>query len=371
MRASDSAGGVRCARALPVALALLTASLTLALASSGASAAGTPVRAITGGVSHVKGTSGQLNGKVATTVPVSVFFEYGPNGAPGPVPYPYASKTKPLAIAPPPSAGGKTKAINVGQAVTGLLPKYHYRIAATFVNNGKTETAYGKDKSFTGGSLNKLKFNITKTKGETLTATYGDPFELVGSLTGAGNQNHGLILQQTPFPYTEPFTTLPGTIFSSRTGSFVFKLARMTENVQFRILTIDPRPLYSPALTVHVSPNIKVHFRSAGKTGLYRIYGTVSPARNGAPLTIQKLTPRKAISKREGPAAHSVGSTILRRATKSMSRFSIIVSLTGNFRYRVSVKLPKGKLSSGNSSNFLIKAPKAAPGASTKSKKGK
>ncbi|HXB15547.1 MAG TPA: hypothetical protein VNV44_07355 [Solirubrobacteraceae bacterium] len=365
MRASDSAG-VRCARALPAALALLAASLLLALASSGAAAAGSPVTIKTAGVSHIKGTTGELNGDVSSSIPVSVFFEYGPNGAPSPVPYPYASKTKPLAVTPPPSSAGKAKAIKVGQPVAGLLANYHYRIAATYVLNGVTHTVYGKDKKFSGGSSSKLKFDTTKTKGETLTATYGQPFDLTGSLAGNGNAGHALVLQETPFPYTEPFTTLPGTVFSTHTGSFVFKLARMTENMQFRVLTVDLRPLYSPAMTVHVTPNIKVHFRSAGKTGLYRIYGTVTPARNGAPLSVQKLLPRKAVSKRSGPSAHSIATTILRRATKSMSRFSIIVSLTGTFHYRVLVKLPKGKLDSGNSSNFLIKAPKAAPGASTK-----
>jgi hypothetical protein len=346
-------------------VAALCATLLTVLLPAAPALADTTVRASTGGVSHLKGTSGQLNGEVVTTIPVNVFFEYGPNGAP----LPYASKTKPLPISPPQATNGRVKAVKVGQIVTGLLPKYHYRIAATYVLNGETKTVYGKDKSFGGGALNKLKFDIPKSKEEPLTATYGEPFELTGSLTGAGNANHGMVLQQTPFPYTETFTTLPGTVFSSRTGSFVFRLARMTQNTQFRILTTDPRPLYSPAMIVHVTPRITLHVRSAGKTGLYRLYGTVSPARNGALITIQKLTPRKAISKRSGPAAHSVRTTILKRATSTLSRFSIVVSLTGSYRYRAFVKLPKGKLDSGHSANVLIKAPKALPGKTPKRKK--
>jgi hypothetical protein len=344
------------------ALATAFASLLLALliGAGVARAATAPVRVSTGGVSHVKGTSAQLNGVlIANNVTANVYFEYGPNGPP----FKYASKSKVLTIAPPNPVPPTPKAVKVGIPVTGLLTGYHYAICATYTVSGKLEPPVcGKDKSFTGGKASQLKFQMAKGKEARLGVVYGGTLELTGALSGKGNTNHGLALQATPFPYTSPFTPIGGTVFSSRTGSFVFKVARITQDTQLRILTVDPRPTYSPVVTVHVSPKITLHVRSAGKTGIYRLYGTVSPARNGAPLTIQQLVPQKASSKKEGPATHAVGSTILRKATKTESRFSVIVSLSGNFRYQAFVKLPKGAIESGHSAHVLIKAPAAAPG---------
>ena len=362
MRARQMAG-----RRAAAALALAGAATALAAAAPQAGATEL-VRVNTGGVSHAKGTSASLNGVLlANGVSAAVFFEYGPNGFPPPTgAKAYGSKTKPLTIAPTNPA----KTVKVGQQVTGLLPGYHYRMCAIYTPPGATTPAApvcGKDKAFSGGKLTALKFQVPKGREERLSAIYGGAFELVGTLTGKNNASHGLTLQATPFPYTDPFTTLGGTVLTSRTGSFVFKVARMTADTQFRIGTVDPRPVYSPVLTVHVSPRITLHVRSAGKTGLYRLYGTVSPARPGATLTIQQLTPQKASSKREGPAAHGVGRTMLKRATKTLSRFSVIVSLSGTFHYRAFVQLPKGAIESGHSANVLIKAPKS----STTTKRGR
>jgi hypothetical protein len=273
-----------------------------------------------------------------------------------------------VTIPPPVPVPPTPKSVKIGQAVTGLLAGYHYRVCATYQGATKIETVCGKDKSFTGGKASKLRFQLGKGKEDRLGTYYGGTLEVTGSLTGKNNAGHGLTLQATPFPFTSPFTTIGGTVFSSRTGSFVFKVAHLTQDTQLRILTVDTRPIYSSVLTVHVSPSISLHVRSAGRSGLYRLYGTVAPARNGAPVTIQQLTPQKASSKREGPAAHSVAKAILRRATKTLSRFSVIVHLSGTFHYRAFVKLPKGALESGHSSNVLIKAPAAKGGTKQKKK---
>jgi hypothetical protein len=344
------------------ARALFGGSLLLAFALQGALLAGagpamaetSPVRVSTGGVSHVRGTSAQLNGVlIANNVTATVYFEYGPTLA-------YGTKSKTLTIAPPNPPPATPKSVKIGVPVLGLLPNWHYRICATYTP--AQPPVCGKDKSFSGGKASQLKFVLGKGKEDRLSVTYGGTLELAGSLSGKNNANHGLALQATPFPYTSPFAAIGGTVLSSRTGSFLFRVARITQDTQLRILTVDTRPLYSPVVTVHVSPRITLHVRSAGKTGLYRLYGTVSPARTGAQLTIQQLVPQKASSKREGPATHSVGATTLKHATKSMSRFSLIVSLSGNFRYRAFVKLPKGAIESGHSANLLIKAPAAKSG---------
>ncbi|HEX4437417.1 MAG TPA: hypothetical protein VH061_11555 [Solirubrobacteraceae bacterium] len=304
----------------------------------------------TGGVAHVLGTTGQLEGTVNTEgLATSFFFEYGPTVA-------YGTKTKPVAV-PIPSP---LKPVKVGQAVTGLLPGYHYRIVGIYPGPSGPLNSNGNDKSFSGGKASRTKFDLPKGKEGQISTVYGGTAILTGSLGGLNGAGQPLSLQATPFPYTDPFTTLGGTVITSRTSSFVFKIAKLTQNTELRVLTVAPRPVYSPVIVVHVTPRITLHVRSAGHTGLYRLYGTVAPARKGASLQIQQLLPQKANSKREGPAPHSVGNTTLKRATSSLSRFSIVVSLSGNFRYRAYVKLPKGSLDSGHSSNVLIKAPKSS-----------
>ncbi len=346
MNAGRTAGTRSGAPALLAGLALLAS----AVAPAQAGATPPLVRVNTGKATHIRGTTAQFNGTVAAPgITTSVFFRYGPTVA-------YGHQTKAVTV-PPPSP---PKAVKIGEPVTGLLAGWHYQMCASFTNPAKgPETVCDpKDTTFTGGSkANVLKFVLPKGKEERLSVVYGGTLELAGSLTGKASPGHGLSLQTTPFPFTAPFTTVGASILSSRTGTFVFRVARVLQNMEVRIVTTDLRPIYSPVLTVHVTPRITLHVRSAGKTGLYRLYGTVSPARPGAPLTIQQLVPQKPSSKRSGPAAHSVASTTLKKATKTVSRFSVIVNLSGTSHYRAFVKLPKGAIESGQSANVLIKAP--------------
>jgi hypothetical protein len=306
----------------------------------------------TAGVSHVSGTTAELDGTVNPEgFQTSYYFKYGPTTA-------YGSQTKPVSVPIP----NPPKVVKVGQMVSGLLPGYHYRIVGIYTPAGATAPVEvpGADKSFTGGKLSKLKFIVDKSKESIGTVVYGGGTELTGSLTGFGNANHPLSLQATLFPFRDPFTTLGGTIASSRTGSFVFKVARMTSTTEFRFVALAPRPIYGPIITVHVTPRITLHVRSAGRSGLYRMYGTVAPARPGTVVQIQQLLPQKAGSRRSGPAPHGVGATTLKRATSKLSRFSVIVKLSGSYRYRAFVKLRNGAIDSGTSSNVLVHAPKSS-----------
>ena len=345
---AKSTGTIRSLAAIAaVFAALLVPSATLAAAEP-------KPHFSTGGVSRISGTTGELEGTVNTEgVATTYLFEYGPTVA-------YGVKSKEVAV-PIPSP---LKAVKVGQTVTGLLVGYHYRIVGFFTNRAGVRVPLpGRDKTFKGKS-SKLKFSVGKGKEGEISAVYGSLVELSASLTGLGNANKPLGLQATPFPFTAPFTTLSGTVLSTRTGSFAFKVARVIQNTEFRFVVLTPRPLYSPVVQVHVTPRITLHVRSAGHTGLYRIYGTVGPARPGAAVVVQKLVPQKAGSKREGPRAETVGSTVLKRKTASLSRYSAIVSLRGTSHYRVFVRLPKGALSSGASANVLIRAPGTATGKS-------
>jgi hypothetical protein len=307
-------------------------------------------RFITGGVAHTTATSGLLEGSVSTEgYATSYFFEYGP-ATPT-----YGGKTKPVAV-PIPSP---LITVKVGQQVTGLLAGYHYRIVGIYTSRatGMQVEKPGTDKVFPASKASKLHFAASKGKESRVSTVYGGTATLTGALTGVGNAGRALSLQETPFPFTAPFTTLSGTVLSTRTGSFTFKVARLTQITQFRFSTLDPRPLLSPPTVVGVTPRITVHVKGSG-TGLYRIYGTVAPARTGAGVVLQQLLPQKATSKHEGPRAHAVASTVLKRLSSTSSRYSVIAKLTGTGHYRIFVQLPKGTLESGHSSDVEIRSPK-------------
>jgi hypothetical protein len=334
--------------------AAAVATVAVAVPVAAVATAGTPKFA-TNGVSHISGTSAQLEGTVTPEgQATSYLFEYGPTAG-GPVcAVPMANKTKPVAV-PIPTLPAKT--VKVGQPVTGLLTGYHYRIIGFYTVAGKTEKVCGKEATFSNRHATQLKFSIPKEKEDRVFAVYGGSAELVGTLKGSASASHGLTVQAKPYPFTGPFTAVPGSTVTSRSGSFSFRVSGLTENMEYRFLTVDARPAISPTIAVHVIPKITLHVKRGGKTRLYRLYGTVTPARNGAGVTIQQLLPQKPGSKREGPRPHSVGTTVLKRATSHSSRFSVVVRLAGSYRYRAAVRLPKGALESGNSSNVLIKAP--------------
>ncbi len=335
------------------AVAALAASGALALPA--AAQAAEPTFA-TNGVSHISGTSAQLEGTVTPEgIATSYFFEYGPLAGGRNCEKPMAVKTKPTAV---PIPAPPAKSVKVGQSVTGLLAGYHYRIIGVYTNlKGEAKTGCGREKTFTNSRLTALKFALSKEREDRVYAVYGGAAEIVGSLKGSASANHGLTMQSTVFPFTSPFTTVPGTIFTSRSGTFAVKVFGLLANTEYRFLTIDPRPVISPTVTVRVIPRITLHVKRGGSTRLFRLYGTVTPARNGASIAIQQLLPQKAGSKREGPRARTIGTTVLKRQGSRASRFSVVIRLAGTFHYRAYVRLPKGALESGPSANVLVKAP--------------
>jgi hypothetical protein len=339
-----------------MAIALFATGLMLVPASQGAS---TIPRVSTGGVKHVRGTSGQLDAVVDPNgAETSYYFEYGPTVA-------YGTATKPVLL------GKGTKGIPVGQPVTGILPGYHYRVVATYVDAKGAERVNGKDKSFLGGKSSKLRFDIPKGKENEITVPYGGTAELTGGLTGLGNTSRALILQGDPFPYTAAFTQLLGPLLSNLSGHFIFKISKLTQNTEFRVLTVDSRPLYSSLMTVHVTPKIVLRVRPAGGKGRYKLYGTIAPGKLRGTLAIQELKPQNAHSKREGPRAHTIGTIPIKKGTASLATFSSVLTLSGTTHYRVFIRLAKGPLDSGHSNNVLVHAPKLAAKAHGKGKHAK
>ncbi|HTY95622.1 MAG TPA: hypothetical protein VMB91_01170, partial [Solirubrobacteraceae bacterium] len=163
---------------LPACLLVAFAALAAWLPSAQATQQGPP-QVATGGFSHVRGTSAELEGTVfphglATTY----FFQYGPTTA-------YGSNTPEVVL---PAA---TSRIKVGQVTTGLQPGYHYRIVAfNAASNGLARV--GKDHVFDAKSR-KLKFQLPKSLEP---IAYKQGFTLTGKVTGNGSAGVGVELQE-------------------------------------------------------------------------------------------------------------------------------------------------------------------------------
>ncbi len=348
----------RLGRRLALSVAVLAcAASVVPLASRAATSkgekAGTggPPIVSTGNVSHVRGSSAVLNGAVdprgaATTY----YFQYGPTVS-------YGSQTTPASL----PAG--TARVKVGQAVTGLLTGYHYRIVAS---NGVGSPAAGDDRTYTAAASSTGKPVLSKPSAPIV---FGSVVTLSGSISGTGNANRQVVLESSsPYPYLAPFTDVGAPTATNAAGLFSFRVASLSASTQFRVSTVSPQPLYSTVVTQDVTPLVTLKVRSTSRKGLVRLYGTVTPAEVGARVDFQL---RKAVrpGKSEKTTTFATQfSTVVKRGTKAVSRFSAVVDVLHGGRYRAFVQVPKGgALVAGSSEQTVVLS--AAPSKKPKRKK--
>ncbi|HEX4465886.1 MAG TPA: hypothetical protein VH025_01745 [Solirubrobacteraceae bacterium] len=333
---------------MAIALVLACAMPLVAQAASGPVAP----KATTGGATAVRGSSATLAGIVDPGgAATSYSFQYGPTIA-------YGKQTSPGQL-----PAGTTK-VKVGQPVTGLVSGYHYRLVAT----NSVATAYGKDRTF--GVKNKKKatqnrFTLPKTSAPTV---YGSTYVLSGTLSGAGNVNRAVVLQASPYPFLEAFAAVGAASHTTAAGRFSFRVPNMTKTTQFRVSTLDPRPLYSRVVTQDVGVKVTLRVRSSGHRGLVRLFGTVTPARPGARVDFQlfkAVRPGRSEKTEERTGRFSTQfSTIVKRGTPTVSRFSSVVTVQRGGSYRAYVDLrSKLAVGPGFSHTLLLHA---APSSTTK-----
>ena len=305
-------------------------------------------RATTGSALHILATSAQLTGLVVPNgTSASFYFQYGTSAA-------YGSQTPTVAL---PVTATKEK---VGAAIVGLLPgaTYHYRLVAIDTLGA---VVLGGDRSLVVKTV-PLKFAFTPGA----QAVVGTPFVLSGTLTGFGNAGRPVIVQATAFPYLAPFTPIGPPAVTDANGRFSFRVANIATSTDFRVVTTDLLPLYSSVLNVKAAARVTLHARSAGNTGLVRLYGTVAPAEIGAKLSIQLHK-----------AVHSPGSfesverfvtqfsTVVKKGGRTFSRFSVVVKVLHTGRYRALVGVRTGAVVAGSSATVVLHA---SPGATKRRK---
>jgi hypothetical protein len=347
------------------ALALASLALALPLASQAATGSnetkpGSPLVS-TGGVGHVSGTSAVLEGSIdPRTLPTTYYFKYGPTTA-------YGQQTTPASL-----PAGTTR-VKIDQAVTGFLSGYHYRLVASNADGPKE----GRDRTYTTKVIKKKKsgFELPKSFEPTV---FGGTFILSGTLTGTDSANRSIVLQASAYPYRAAFANVGTPILTGASGSFSFRVANLSTSTRFRVATVDPTPLYSLVLTEQVAVRVTLKARTTRHKGLVRLYGTVTPAEVGAHLFIQLEKTRtakapkgekpdkpekpgkgeKSETSEEKPTFSTKFSAVVKRATKTISRFSVVVNIQDAGAYRAFVEVRPGPVASGHSQSVTLDAPK-------------
>jgi hypothetical protein len=160
-------------------------------------------------------------------------------------------------------------------------------------------------------------------------------------------------LQETPYPYLEAFANLGSTEQTGPEGAFSFRVSSLSQSGKFRVVAKEPRPIYSAILTQQVTPRIVLKVQRTSVKGLVRLYGTITPAQTGARVLLQLDQPARPGNSEKASERTSrfstQFSTVSRHGTRSMSRFSLIVTVTHAGEYRAYVQLHKGPLASAAS----------------------
>ncbi|HYM46351.1 MAG TPA: hypothetical protein VES65_09380 [Solirubrobacteraceae bacterium] len=309
-------------------------------------------RVVTGSAQHVRGSTALLTGLVFPAgTETSCYFQYGTTTA-------YGSQTPTLA------AGNGIAKVPVGQPVSGLTPglTYHYRLVGVALG----KTLLGHDRTFIAGTQGaRLVFQIAKTS---TVDVFGTPFTIRGVLSGAGNANHPIALQASPFPYLEPFENVGAPSATNATGAFSLRVTNLALSTQFRVVTLDKLPVYSPVVTERVAVHVILHASPTRRKGFVRLYGTVAPAKAGTRILFQLQKSSRPSGKSEITVRFvTVAGTTLKRGSSAFSRFSSVVEISHAGRYRAFVKLGgNGPQVSGASTNVLIRS--TVPGRKGKGK---
>lgn len=330
--------GARCV----LACAGVLASVLVASASSEALKGQGHPFVTTGLVSHVRGTSVQLNGTVNPHgLTTTYYFIYGPTEA-------FGLQTPVQTL---PAADERVK---VGLMISGFEPGDYYRLVAHNADGYAPEPSraprYNKSSA--------PHFDIPKV----LEAVkYMTGFTLTGKLVGQDVAKIGVALQETPYPYLEAFSTLGASTVTGAAGEFTFHVASLTSSGKFRVLALLPRPIYSRIVTQLVMPRVVLKVHRTKVKGLVRLFGTVTPAETGARILIQLEQARRPGNSEKASEKTSrfstQFSTVARRATKTTSRFSVIVTIVRGGHYRAFVDLRKAALAPAGSTTVALSAP--------------
>jgi hypothetical protein len=266
--------------------------------------------------------TGSVNPNASNT---SYYFQYGVTKA-------YGSQT---AIA---DAGSGSKAVAVRLLIKGLQPLtvYHYRLVA--VNSAGA--SIGDDEKLLTTKV-PLSLAILSSPNP---VPFGGAVTVQGTLSGTENANRAVVLQASAFPFTAGFQSIGNTELTSPTGGFIFTVPSLTSSTQFRVFTPTSKPVISAVASENVAVRVSSHVARTKRRGFARIYGTVTPAVDGAQVGMLRIAQGHGIL---------AGGTVAKPLNASSSRFSRVVRVQKG-AYRVLVKVAPGAVVSAYGTPLLI-----------------
>ena len=302
-------------------IALSSAFLSLALVATASAAA--PV-ATTSPATAINSGDATLVGNVdPNTEATSYYFEYGTTQR-------FGSRT------PDGSAGNGDKARKVTTKVEGLAPntRYFFRLVAS----NRSGVDSGATRNFRTDPQ-PLGLQISATPNP---VTFGTPTTVVGTLTGNGNANKQVQLEQNAFPFTAGFANVGNPVVTDANGNFSIPVLPLPSTTQFRVNVVKEKPeVVSPVITLGVAARVRsaTSRKRVRRNRRVTIRGTVQPARVGVPFEVQKRTKRGWIIVKRG---------LTRRSTAAdTARFSKRVRVSRTAVYRVFVNTGNGDIISG------------------------
>ncbi len=312
--------------------ALLPAVALLALAAGApatASAADAPA-AVTGTAVQITPSTATLRGSVnPRDVQTAYVFQYGPTTA-------YGATTPAVAV------GKGTKARSAAAAVTGLAPAttYHFRVVAT----SGAGTGRGRDRTFTTAKQ-PLGLSLAATPNP---VAFGSPTTLAGTLTGTDNANRQVVLVQNAFPFTAGFAPVGNPQVTGPTGAFSFPILGLGITTQFRA-QIPGQFIASPIVTtlVAVSVSTRVSDTTVRRGRRIRFSGTVTPIRDGALVSLQKLDRTRWVTVARSTARHYQA---------SRSRYSVRTTVKRGGSYRVLIRTRGGDIADNTGREVKVRS---------------
>jgi hypothetical protein len=300
-----------------------------ALAAAPAGAGAAAPLASTGGVANVTAGGAVLKGAVNPRGhETAYYFQYGPTKR-----YGYATQAVNV------GSGARTLGVSVAIASLAANTVYHYRIVAAGTGGG----AIGADRSFTTAKI-PLSLQIAAAPNP---VSFGGTTIIEGTLTGTGNANREVVLEANPFPYTGGFKPMGNPELTTASGSFAFPVLGLGGATQFVVVSTGRPTVTSPPVAEGVAIQVTARLRRARGRHRIRVFGTVTPALNGALVAIEKINRNHRFV--------TIGGTVLRRGGGNLSQFSRVVTARRAGIYRVLVQSPSGALASNYSAPIVVR----------------
>jgi hypothetical protein len=260
----------RLARLWPLAIAAVALSASTALAATS-----TPPKpkATSGSATQITYDSATVDGSANPEgAATEVYFEYGTSTS-------YGSNSAPI-----PLNGSTTQAVSAPLTGLAAYTTYDFRVVAVNANG----TTYGANAHFKTAKI-PLSLQIVASPNP---ITYGGLLTVAGTLSGTGNANQPVALQQNPYPYTAGFSQVGNSELTSSTGAYSFTVPALDMSTEYRVVNTTNPNVVSSTVLVTDSLLVTVHTHAAGTRAhpATRFYGSVAPAsETDAKFAIQEL----------------------------------------------------------------------------------